>query len=79
MCLAENKPYPVVALADLLLLAVELVLNIADDLLENILHRYYARRLSVFVYYDGHMHVLVLHLMKQIVDVQSVGNQKRLP
>ena len=78
MSLTEHDPDGIVALSDQLLFIVKLVLDIAYDLLQYILHRDDTRSLSVLIDHDRHVHVLILHLMEQIVYVQRIGNHQRL-
>ena len=50
-------------------LFVVFVQNVADDLLQNILHRHKACRLSVFIDDHRHLDFFLLHFPKQRIDL----------
>ncbi len=50
------------------LLAVVLVLDLADDLLDDVLHRHQAGRAAVLVDHDGDVPLGRLHVVEQLVD-----------
>ena len=64
--------------------AVVFVGYLAHDLLQNILKRNQSHRRTVFVHHDGHVHLVGLELLKQIVDLLVFGHivwfaQQRTP
>ena len=66
--------------ADLVeLLLIVLVTDLADDLLENILHRDDADHHAVFVEHDRHRDARLAHLQKQLVRVLELVGEIRLP
>ena len=65
-------------LLDLRRFAIELVLNLADELLENVLERHQSRRTAVFVDDNRHVHALLLKLSLQVFYRHRLGNEQDL-
>ena len=59
------------------LLLVVLVLDLADDLLEEVLDRDQARRPAVFVEHDREVDLAPLELVEQVVDAHRFGHEDR--
>lgn len=55
------------------LLAVALVVDVADDLLQNVLQRQQSQRRAVFVHDDGHVYLVALELLEEVVDLLVFG------
>ena len=60
-------------------LAVVLVLDLADDLLDHVLHGDQAGGAAVLVDHDGHVPLGDLHLVQQLVDRLRLGHVDRRP
>ena len=56
---------------------VEFVLNIADDLLENVLHRGKAAGAAVFVHHDGDLRMLALEIHQQLARAACLRHEHR--
>ena len=67
----------VVHLLDGRLLAVVLVLDLADDLLQHVLDGHDARRAAVLVDDDGHVDAVRPHVGQQLVDVLRLRHEER--
>ena len=61
---------------DLLLLLVELVHDVADDLLQDVLQGDEARGAAVLVHHDGHVAPAALELQQQLVDALALGDEE---
>ena len=61
------------------LLDVVLVLDLADDLLEQVLDRHEARRAAVLVEHDRDVDLAPLELVEQVVDRHRLGDEDRRP
>ena len=66
-------------LLDRRLLGVVLVLDLADDLLDHVLHRHQAGRAAVLVDHDGDVTLGGLHVVQQVVDRLGLGDIDRRP
>ena len=64
-----------VQLADLLLLVVVFVLNVAHDGLEQILHGDEALGAAVLVHDDGDLHLALGHLLEEVAALLALGNE----
>ena len=65
-------------LDDLLRLLVELVADLADDLLEQVLHRHDAARAAVLVDDDRDGHLLALHLAHHVDAALHLGHEEHV-
>ena len=61
------------------LLDVVLVLDLADDLLEQVLDRDQAGRSAVLVEHDRDVDLAALELVEQVVDAHRLGHEHRRP
>ena len=75
-CSVAGDPQPAVAeVLDLGGLAVVLVGDLADDLLEDVLDRHQAGGAAVLVDDDGEVGLVALHLAQQVVDRLALGHE----
>ena len=62
-----------------LLLLVVFVVDLADDLFENVLERHHAAGAAELIDDNGHVHLVVLELAQQVVDLFRLGHEERRP
>ena len=62
---------------DVRLFLVVLVEDISDDLLENVLHRDDAGKLTILIHHKFDVDLLGLHLLKKSVDIFRLGDEMR--
>ena len=67
----------VAGLGDLLFLVVKLVLNVAHDGFQQVLHGDDTGHAAVLVHHHGHLEVLFTHLRKQLAAFFGAGNKIR--